>query len=272
MIRAVLCLLLIAGLGIIAEAQNLIKNGAAESGLENWDKAQVQLVSENPHSGKNCFKTININVFSSDLIPVNSDTIYKLSAWFKSADERKTNVYLGFMPFDNDKRQINCCNINPVPGTETELVQECISEDTVLKVKDAGKWQVKPTSKIAFNIDSSGEYKDLPNFNMPNGRILSAENKGTHWELKLDKPCGNSFPAKTKIREHRDGATYIYISNKLEFNSPVWQEFSGTARDYSNSGSEAGKFWKGTKYVKIIILAYNGGQIYFDDLVLEEKK
>jgi hypothetical protein len=254
------------------KTQNLVKNGDAEAGLENWDKIQVQLVSENPHSGKNCFKTISNNTFSADLIPVNNATIYNISGWFKSADDKKTNVYLGFMPFTEDKKQIECVNINPVVGTETELVQECISEDTVLKVKDAGKWQIQPISKIAFNVDTSGEYKDLPNFNIYKGKILGAENKGTHWELKLEKPCGNSFPAKTKIREHRDGSTYIYAVNKLNFNTQTWQEFTGATRDYANFGNEAGKFWKGTKYVRIIILTLNGGNVYFDDIKLEEKK
>lgn len=272
MIRMVLCLLLAVSLGITAKAQNLVKNGDAENGLENWDKAQVQLATENPHSGKNCFKMLLNTVSSNELIPVNTDTIYKISAFFKSADDKKTILYLGFMPFTEEKRLIEVLNINPEPGTETELVEECISEDKILKVKDAGKWQAQPLFKIAFNVDPSGDYKDLPNFNISPGNIISTENKGHYWEVKLDKPCANSFPAKNKIRLHKGGGTYIYALVKDGYSSQTWQELSATVRDYANFGASTGKFWKGTKYVKIVILARSGGLFYFDDVKLEEMK
>lgn len=272
MVKSVFCLLLSAGLWLTAETQNLAKNGNAEAGLENWDNKQVQLVTENPHSGKNCFKTVTSNVLSTEPIPVNTDNVYTISGWFKSVDDKKVALYLGFMPLNEDKKQIQCFNVLPMAGVpETELVQECISSDTILKVKDASKWQFNQFAKIAFDVDTSGEYKDLPNFNIYTGKILGAENKGTYWELKLEKPCNNSFPVKTKIREHRDGATYIYSVNKMDFNSQTWQQLSGTTRDYSNVGMDGGKFWKGTKYVKIMVLS-NGGAVYFDDIKLEEKK
>ena len=257
---------------IVLNAQNLLKNGDAESELDNWTKGQVQALTENPHSGKSCFKTLSSSIASSELIPVDTTKTYKISGCFKSADDKKTNLYLGLMPLDADKKHIQCFFVNASAGSESELAEPCKAEDSVLKVKDASKWTVKDKyNRVAFETDNSGAYKDLPNSKISSS-IVKVEQKGTAWEVTLEKPCGKAYPANCPVRIQRDGATFMYPVVNLNFQSPEWKEFSGQVKGLAKSGTSGLQFWPGTKYVKVIILALNGGMFYFDDVKFEEVK
>ncbi|NCU32444.1 MAG: hypothetical protein EOM23_05835 [Candidatus Moranbacteria bacterium] len=247
-----------------------MKNGDAEADIANWTKGQVQVTAENPHSGKNCFKTLSTSIVSSELIPVDTTKTYKISGWFKSADDKKTNLYLGLMPLDADKKHIQCVFVNALPGSETELAEPCKAEDTVLKVKDASKWVIKNKyNHVAFETDNSGAFKDLPNSKITSS-IVKVEQNGTVWDLTLEKPCGKAYPANTPVRIQRDGATYMYPVVNANFQSPEWKEITGQVKGLGKSGTSGLQFWPGTKYVKVIILALNGGMFYFDDVKFEE--
>lgn len=252
-------------------AQNLISNADGEADLKNWDKKQVQLVSEGAHSGNGCFKTLNTRVIGTEIVPIDESKTYKISGWFKSADDKKTYLYLGLMPLDENKKQIMASSVNVVAGSETELAAPCEAKDTVIKLKDASKW---PTIKdkfshIAFEADASKKYSDLPNSKV-SSPIVSIVQKDGVWEVTLSKPCGKAYPANTVVREQRDGSVYMYPVFVKDFQSQEWKELSAQIKGIAKSGCAAKQFWKGTKYVKVIILAANGGMIYFDDLKLEE--
>ena len=254
----------------VMNAQNLIKNGDAESDIENWNPIQVQVATDNPHSGKNCFKTKSTHIFSSAVIPVDETKTYKYSGWFKSADDKTPTVFLAILPLDADKRQINSPEITPVAGTETELTEACKPQDTVVKVKDAGEWKfADKIDVIAFNI--LNDYKDLPNKNI-SPVITKAENKNNVWELTLDKPCGKTYPAETKIRQHKYDSSFMYPAVIAKFQSKDWTELTGGIRGMSKSGTSGEQFWNGTKYIQIVILALGEGMIYFDDIKLEKQK
>ena len=251
-------------------AQNLIKNGDAEANLENWVPEAVQVVTENPHSGKSCFKNIQPNIIGADIIPVDGTKTYQLSGWFKSAGDKAAILYFGLMPLDANKVQINAPHVNLIEGTETELAEACKAGDTVLKAKDAGKWNLSDkTDVIAFNVQD--DYKDLPNRNI-SPIVTKAENKNNVWELTLDKPCGKAYPAGTKVRQHKYSSSYMYSAVNDSFQSADWVQFAGQIKGTAKSGAGGTQFWPGTKYVQIVILALpGGGKIYFDDLTLEEQ-
>lgn len=257
---------------IALNAQNLIKNGDAEADISNWNKSQVQVITESPHSGKNCFKTLTQNIESAEAIPVDTAKTYKISGWFKSADDKKTNLYFGLMPLDADKKQIQVSFVNVLAGSEAELAEPCKAEDTILKVKDASKWIIKDKyNRVAFEADNSGAFKDLPNSKITSS-IVKVEQKGNLWEVTLEKPCGKAYPANTPVRIQRDGGTYMYPVLSMNFQSPDWKEFTAQVKGLAKSGGPAAQFWPGTKFVKIIILPLNGGMFYFDDLKFEEVK
>jgi len=245
----------------VMNAQNLVKNGDAESGCENWLPEQVQVCLENPHSGKNCFKNKIAGVLGKEAIPVDVSKTYRISAWYKSDDDKKINAFLGFQPLDANKKPIEFCHVNVVPDTETELAEACAGKDTVIRIKDGSKWKVFHLNKVAFDVDTTGKLYDLPNSNISNGAPIKIEQKDAFWEVTLSTPCGMDYPAGTKVRMHCGGDTYKYMVNKRQFNSPDWQEFSATVDD----------FYKGTKFIKIVVLAL-GGNIYFDDIQFVEVK
>jgi len=272
--RTLVMLVALAAAGICAQGQNLIVNGDAENGMENWNDNQVAVCAEKPHDGKNCFKSVAGNIQTKELIPVDPSKAYKLSGWFRSGDNKKIKLLVGLVPHNESKKWLQSQFVNPVAGTETELVQNCKETDTVIKVKEAGKWKKEPTnSLIAFNVDATGGYKDIPNTELSTGNVIKVEQKGGSWELTLEKPCGKPYPAGTKVRQHQRSATYIYPLTVNDFNSTEWQEVSAVVKDVAQTGCYPGtKFWNSTKYVKIVILPINGGIIYFDDLKLEELK
>lgn len=264
-------LLLIASVfPIVLSAQNLVKNGDAEANLDNWTKGQVQVVTENPHSGKSCFKTLSATVTSTELIPVDTAKAYKISGWFKNADEKKPYLYLGLMPLDADKKQIQPAFVNIVTGSDAVLAEACKAEDTVLKVKDASKWVIKDKyNHVAFEADSS--LNDLPNSKITSS-IVKAEKKDAFWEVTLEKPCGKAYPANTAIRLQKDGGTFMYPVLAANFQSPDWKEFTAQIKGVAKVGTPGIQFWAGTKYVKVIVLALNGGMLYYDDVKFEEVK
>jgi len=255
---------------IMLNAQNFLTNGDAESDLDGWTVGQVELVTENPHDGKNCFKTIT-QAYNLELIPIDVTKTYKISGWFKSADDKKTNLYLGIVPYDADKKQIQYAFVGVIPGSEAELAEACKAEDTVLKVKDASKWVINnKINQVAFGTDNSGAYKDLPNSKL-SPVVAKAEKKGNCWEVTLTKPCGLAYPANTTIRlQTAGGWQYPLIATK--FQSPEWKELSGLIKGVSTSGAHHTQFWPGTKYVHILVFALEGGMLYFDDLKFEAVK
>lgn len=260
-------------LGVTAAGENLVKNGDAENGIDNW--TNVQLSSENPHSGKNFFAmTEQTSVMSKELIPIDNQKSYNLSGWFKSAGTSPVKTMLfGFVPYDENKKQILSQEINIVQGTETELTEECSAENMIVKIKDGSKWVIDDGATqrlIAFNTDSSGEYKDLPNRETSLSGIESVTKKDDYWELKLKKPCGKNFPAGTKIREHSNGNTYIYplITSNVGLE---WKEYSTVINLKAKFGASTTQWWPGTKFVNILVLPLNG-KVFFDDIKLEEAK
>jgi len=252
----------------VLNAQNLLKNGDAEKNLETWENNQIQISNANPHSGKNCFEMLGNWVTNSQIIAIDPLKSYKLSGWVKNTDTKKRTVYLSLMPLDANKERIKCENVNSIANTETELAEACRAEDTVIKIKDANNWKFSENKLdlIAFNI--LNDYKDLPNFNISGGAVIKAEIKNTIWELTLDKACGKTYPAGTKVRQHQYASGFIYPVYQHEFNSADWKELTGEIKGMSKFGAGGNQFWAGTKYVQVII----GGMIYFDDIKFEEQK
>ena len=269
--KRLLLLLLTALLPPAARAQNLVKNGDAESGtLDNWSFT-IERSTEQHHSGQASFTMLTADVECNEYIPVNPTGHYRLSAWFKSVDERKADLYLGLKPFDAEKKQIWPQNVNAVANTETELTAACRSGDTVVQVANAGNWKAEENYHIACDVDSSGEYKDLPNRNLTPG-LARIEQIGKNWVVALCGPCGLNYPAGTKVRLHRDGYTLLYATIEPKFNSDFWRQLTGEIKGTAKAGGGTDRFWPGTKYVRLIILSFNGGREYFDDVTFEELK
>ena len=141
--------------------------------------------------------------------------------------------------------------VNYIPETETELIKACTSKDKVIIIKDASNWKTISHGCIAFNIDDSGQYKDLPNFNLSTRGIDKIEKFGQVWKIYLLKEIGCNYPSHTKIREHKGGWTYIYSAACGSSVPNSWTKYQSlsTAETYFPMA-----FFPGTKYVRIFLM------------------
>ena len=266
--------LAVPAIGFAQQTVNLVKNGDAETGaLDGWTGFN-KVVSEGAHGGRHAFHASGSATVQTGFIEIDPAAKYILSGWFKSAGKEPSTVYFGFFCFDAGNRRIESQHVRPVAGTETTLVEACKKEDRVLKIADGSKWEKHANAYVAFNIDDSGAYADLPNWNLSPPNVISVENKGAHWEMTLAKPCGHSYPAGAKVREQDCGGGAMYsvmVGGKVPMQ---WGQYKATVRGVAKAGAPGGQWWPGTRYVRVLILANYGqtperAELLVDDLVLE---
>ena len=259
--------------GMTSYAQeNLIKNGDAETGnITNWSKT-VKLSEGSPHGGNYCFKVLNQkSPRSSQLIPIEEGKTYTLTGWFKSTGAIKSKIYFGYAPYDENKQPISAFHVTVYPKSETTLVEACKKGDRILKIKNGKGWKVYKYGRVAFEVDGSGKYSDLPNRNLSPYGIKEVVAKEDFWEVHLARPCGKEYPEGTLVREHIGGSGYIYkVSSGKKGVPDEWTKYTGIIKEWSKHGCSGTKWWAGTKYVKILVLARpkKDAELLFDDIIL----
>jgi hypothetical protein len=198
-------------------------------------------------------------------IPVNANKIYKLSGEFKSLNPIKSIISFGYIPYTGDKKFISSSSANYVSETETELIKPCISTDKVIVVKDASNWKITWNGCVAFDIDDSGQYKDIPNFKFSSFGIENIKKSGQWWNVYLKKEIGSDYPANTKIREHMAGSAQIFNVEDQFSLSDNWTKLQsingrGTYTPLEFGHNTLSGLFLGTKYIKIVI-SVNCGNI-----------
>lgn len=237
--------------------QNLVLDGDAESGtIDNWSGLDG-VEGGDMYSGNFSFSRAgNSQMISNEFIPIDTSKTYNLSGWFKSAGTAgESLLYFGFIPYDENQERIARGDIDIYPDTETTLLEAIVDTDKIIKVTDGTNWQAYAYAYMAFEVDDSGNYTDLPNRNLSNYGIIRVEDMGTHWEIEFDTSVGKSYPAGTKVREHLSGGSYMYEAFGGGATPAVWTQHSSTTGGENLFGGAPGKWWKKTKYAKIIILA-----------------
>jgi Pectate lyase superfamily protein len=184
----------------------------------------------------------------------------------------KATIYLGFLNKKNGKI-IRSFNVNTVAGTETELITPCNIGDKFVKIKSNKNWKVSKFGRLAFNVDSSGEFSDLPNFATSDKGITKISKISNGWQIELSKPCKKSYPAGTKVREQHEGSSYNYaVIKKLNKKSDEWQFVIGTTEKCAKNGLITGKFWSGTQKVQPMLLIIQAKNVttYIKNIELKE--
>jgi len=256
-----------AGNALFAEESSAINPKANSDWKCGWDgKGGKSLTADEADGALACKGSVVM--FSNDAIKVDPDKNYKLTGEFKLApDSKPSKFYLGLMPLDDNGGKIDSASISIAKDTNTELAADCHPEDTVVKIKNGEKWQLGQFYMVAFKTDDSGKNADLPNRELSGWNVVSVEKNGDVFDVTLKNKCGKEYPAGTKVREHRSGASFIYfVANK---DVPAdWQEFSSTFT--------LAKCWPGTKSAKIVVLANYGGKpdqaMLLKNIKLEEVK
>jgi len=207
---------------------------------------------------------------SNNFIYIQAWKTYTLSWAFKSAWATESKFYYGFTEYDEDFKAIETQSVYVLSDTETTLTRDIDHDaDTKMYFNDLGgtmcsTWASLPLNvlSIAFNIDDSWSYDDLPNRNTTrNGtnKVTSVNDLGDECELVMNQniriSAGQDYIAGTKIRAHRYWGTNNYVAAAGQF-PPLnsYQSYVGTVLGMSQSWTSSSYFRKGTKYVKVLIL------------------
>jgi hypothetical protein len=113
-----------------------------------------------------------------------------------------------------------------------------ISTDTSIEFEDTGstctKWSSSNVpyfsqyASVAFDIDDSGAFNDLPNRKQTvKDGFISIVDNGTTCTLTLKSPAGKNYPVSTKIRAHYPGSSYNYIAADYSEVPANWKEYRG---------------------------------------------
>ncbi len=254
---------------------NLVKNGDAETGtLDNWS-GFTKVITDNPHGGKSCFLGQGqVMVQSNEFIPIDPNKSYTMTAWVKSTGKETSVFYAGLIPCDADKNPIEHTLVDAIAATDTVMTEACTAADKVIKVTDASTWKTLDFGCVAFAVDDSGHYKDLPNRNLSTYGVVACVNKGKYWEVQLKEACGKAYPAGTKVREQTSGGTYIYAAASGIGAGPQWAQITGTVKGSAICGAPNDQWWAGTKYARVLfLLSYGQGDAYgmaVDDVCVTE--
>ncbi len=241
--------LLIVGLVVVV-------NVSAETVNFNKTKDWNGPIKEATVNGTTCLKAIGISTLKSKKVFLfDPQKIYTISAEAKSIGDNTSTVLLGFQCFDSRNQHIKANFVKCLPKTETMLAAPCKPKDKIIMINDGAKWNHNKwlSSYIAFEVDDSGKYADLPNKNL-SPKIIQITKKEGVWNIHLEAPCRKNYPAGTKVREHENGNAYTYSAAGKKLPSQ-WTIIKGTAKGFFKGGSFSAKsFRPGTKYIRVIAL------------------
>lgn len=192
---------------------------------------------------------------SVEALTVDPAKKYQISGEFCLKGGKTPNVYLGFVPYDGQNRQITPSMIYINVKSLTEVAETAKKGDQVIKVKDASKWDAK--SQYSFvALGAKEDLSDLPNrdciFNQP-----GIKQNGEVWEIAVRKPLTKDIEAGTPVRQHFAGSSYIYTAGMLK-PTEQWTAKKGVISGIAKYGPVYNKFWTGTVKAKVVVLILNG--------------
>ena len=265
---------------LVPVGSNMLKNGDAEAGNTSGWKGFASTVPK-PHEGAYAFVLESrFYAYTSEMFPLDPKASYELSGFFTS-EGGPGMVYLGFDCYDANKKRITSREVTPIPRTETELVQAVKKGDKVLKIKDGSTWKFDKRwtplyGVVAFDVDPSGKYADLPNRKISLRGITEIRQVDGQWEVTLKKPMLESYPAGTKVRQQRSsGAMKWVVWKYLKEN---WVGITGKASGISSGGQKQNMFYPGTRYFRVVILNLSQSKkppapkVLADDVILRVTK
>lgn len=213
-------------------------------------------------------------LFSVKTLTLDPTKKYTLSLDYRQKEGDGSGVlYVGFVPFNAEGKQIRAVSVNAVKNTEAVVAKAAKSGDTVVYLKDASKWDLKtPYGYIVF--DAKEDYADLPNFSyiaVPGGNI---KQDGDVWEITLKEPLKKDIAEGTVVRQQKAGSAYIYSIIRTKFTHTDWLSGSGKIDgSVSKFGTGNKQLWPGTASVRILVMMQGGKRdsvFEFKNIRLEE--
>ena len=140
---------------------------------------------------------------------VTPDTEYKVACFIRSASDAKLRVRLGLSVLGADKNPVFFSGVNPIKNTETALVAPVKPGQNFIIVKDASKWLPKRASRIVYDVDPSGQLRDIPNNSYLGNRVISIVPHEGNFKITFSGKAGIELPAGHFVRQHADGRRAI---------------------------------------------------------------
>ena len=167
-------------------------------------------------------------VETKELIRIDPRKKYRLSAEIETAVPAE--YYIGLIPYDGERRQIESVHFHIRPGTETTLLKLCKVQDTVLLVDNASKWVPGKGSAVVFDADDSGNYNDLPNFNIAREVVSKTKQPDGSW-VNYNYDWMFKPGAMKQVAEYADGIGPDYHMLIEETSQPGNIKLTGMVQD-----------------------------------------
>jgi type II secretory pathway pseudopilin PulG len=227
---------------------------------------------------------------------------YKLEWYAKtsSSEVERSRFHFGFAEYDKNFNFIANRHVNVQLWTETVLSTDVNYTDTSIHFNCDdnifNNWKSKLVyhSWVAFEIDDSWAYNDLPNKKLSNtiSDRFNRDSEDLNWLLTKSwsictlnynsiawKKAWVSYTTWTKIRLHNSWWTYNYIASSWAGVPYVWTKYSWLVSGISKYWVNRNYFRRWTKFVKIMFIAnyrlpewdpQPGNSLYMDDFKLIE--
>ena len=212
-------------------------------------------------------------LFSAKSFALDPAKKYQISGEFSQKGGKQVTLYFGFAPYDANGRPVDARKVNVNKNSLTEVAEDAKKGDKVIKVKDASKWNTK--TKYSFvTFGAKEDFSDLPNGNQHATTAPNARQNGEVWEITLKNPLTKDIAAGTAVRQHFDGASYIYTAGYCKL-TDQWVTRKGIISGIAPFGNVWNKMWKGTEKVKVLILLLGGdadSEVLFRNIKVSEIK
>ena len=129
-------------IGAAEKAQDLVdcKNPAEWEGMVKSN----DLVKHSGNSSFELYGKYPTEIICKQMIPIDLDKTYKLSAWMRTLDKQfPASGYFGLRMYDKDQKPINFNNVAVFPATETTLAADAVKDAKELSVVKNAEW-LKP--------------------------------------------------------------------------------------------------------------------------------
>lgn len=197
--------------------------------------------------------------FSNRRETIQPDTVYSISAQIRLAPgkEAKTPFSIGFYSLDKNNRVIQTSAVFFTAGSETEIAADVKEGDKVIKIKDGSKW--KKNGYVAYDIDPTGKYRDLPCHTIINAVSVDVKKNGDVYEVVLPKPAGKNLSAGVAVRQHLSGWSFL-TSNSCKATAD-WQNVSWKVRPGEAKTNTRSTWLFGARKFVVVMVAPAGVQI-----------
>jgi len=275
-LRLFLLSILIAPIAFAAELPLLYLKESGDGPKSNvWQGAVKYLPGSDEQTPETYELDTKVQITRRELIPINRNKTYRLSGAFRSASQNPpASAYFGVIMYDADKKMITMQQVGVFPETDLTLPKNVHERDTRILLPLSQKWLDTPYKAIAFHAKS--DLSDLPNFRI-SPRVIALEAMDENFmEAVLQKPLDAAYPAGTNLRLHIPWATPLYwIAD--EWVPTEWKTYSQNISGEAPSGTPTDQFWKGTRYVRVLVQLGNwnrvpeeGARLLFKDISFSE--